>query len=224
LAQWRAELAELGTTNTAAETAVSAWLDRLLAGRVAKEVLLELLEAARRHNSPAIKEKLARYQQARMEGGAVGCASELLYGGDAERGRKIFFEKKEAVCIKCHKVGQEGGDIGPPLTGVSTNRTREFILESILLPNAKITLGYETSSVVLKNRHSYHGIIKQESETALTIQCPPDEESFDATLVTIQKADIASRRKLGSLMPDGLEKALSPWDLRDLIEFVAGLK
>jgi quinoprotein glucose dehydrogenase len=224
LAQWRAELAELGTTNAATETAISAWLDRLLAGQVAKEVHLELLEAARKHNSPAIKEKLARHQDARLEEGGIATSSELLYGGNAERGRKIYFEKPEAACIKCHKVGQEGGEIGPPLTGATTNRTREFILESILQPNAQITPGYETYSIVLKDRTSYHGIIKQETETALILNCPPDEESFTARLVTIQKADIASRRKGGSSMPDGLDMALPPRDARDLLEFLAGLK
>ena len=224
LAQWRAELAELGTTNTATETAISAWLDRLLAGQVAKEVQLELLEAARKHNSPAIKEKLARHQDARLQQGGVATSSELLYGGNAERGRKIFFERPEAVCIKCHKVGHEGGEIGPPLAGVSTNRTREFILESILQPNSKITPGYETYGIVLKDRSSYHGLIKQETETELILNCPPDEESFTARLVTIPKADIASRRKTGSSMPDELNMTLPPRDLRDLMEFVATLK
>jgi quinoprotein glucose dehydrogenase len=225
LAQSRAELAELGATNTpAADAAISAWLDRLLAGQTAKEIQLDLLEAAGKHSAPAIKEKLERYRAARLEEGGLACSSELLYGGNAEQGKKIFFEKKEAVCIKCHKVGQEGGDTGPPLTGATTNRTREFILESILLPDAKTTPGYETFSVVLEDRSSYHGIIKQENATALTLNCPPDEDHWEARLVTIQKADIASRRKIGSLMPDGLDHTLSRWDLRDLIEFVAGLK
>jgi putative heme-binding domain-containing protein len=225
LAQWRAELAELGTTNTpAAVASLSAWLDKLLAGQLAKELQLELLEAAGKQSAPAIKERLERFQAARLEVGGMACSSDLLYGGNAERGRKIFLEKKEAVCIKCHKVGHEGGDTGPPLTGATTNRTREFILESILLPDAQITPGYETYSVVLKDRSSVHGIIKRESETVLIIECPPDEENWEARLVTIQKANIASRRKTGSAMPDGLDHTLSRRELRDLIEFVAGLK
>jgi quinoprotein glucose dehydrogenase len=224
LAQWRQELDRLGSANTpAAEREISAWLDRLLGGKVAKELQLEVLEAAGKHSTPVIEEKLARYQTVRLEEGGLATCSELLYGGNAERGKKIFFEKKEAVCIKCHKVGSEGGETGPPLAG-TTNLSREYILESILQPNAKITPGYETVAVKLKDRSAYSGIVKRESDSELTLLCPPDEEFFKDRLVTIPKADIASRRKAGSPMPDGLDKTLSPRDLRDLIDFVASLK
>ena len=219
LTQWRVELAGLAATNAAApEQAISAWLDRLLAGKVAKELQLEVLEAAGQHSSPAIQEKLAQYQSARLEDGRLGNYLDLLHGGDAARGRRVFFDKPEAVCIKCHKVGREGGDTGPPLTSVATNMTREDILESILYPDAKITPGYETVVIRLKDHSGYSGIIKQETETELTIDCPPDGTN------TVKKADIAVRRKGISPMPDGLGQMLSRRELRDLVEFVAGLK
>src|ERR1017187_8587336 len=54
---------------------------------------------------------------------------DALSAGDAAAGRKIFFEKPEANCSKCHKVAGQGGDTGPPLDGVGARRSREFFLE-----------------------------------------------------------------------------------------------
>lgn len=217
LAQWRAELAELGSTNAESEKAISAWLDRLLAGQLPKEIWLDVLEPARMHKSAEIQQKLQRYQAARLEVGGLATVSELLYGGDAEKGRKIFFEKPEAVCNKCHKVGNVGGEIGPPLGIAATNMSREYILESVLLPNAKITPGYETVMVITKDRNGFSGVLKKETDTELTL-------SSSEGVFTIKKADIASRRQAGSLMPDGLGTAISQRELRDLIEFIAGLR
>lgn len=217
LAQWRAELAGLGSTNAESDKAISAWLDRLLAGQLPKEIWFDVLEPARKHNSAEIKQKLQRYQAKRVEEGGLATVSELLYGGNAERGRKIFFEKPEAVCIKCHKVGNVGGEIGPQLGAAATNMSREYILESVLFPNAQITPGYETVSIITKNREGFAGILKNETDTELTLNSPEG-------LFTIKKADIASRRKTGSLMPDGLDMTISQRELRDVVEFLSGLK
>jgi quinoprotein glucose dehydrogenase len=144
--------------------------------------------------------------------------SELFYGGAAASGRKIFFEHPAAQCFKCHRVGNEGGDTGPPLTGVGSRLKREELLESILFPDAKIAPGYETILIRLKDRSGRAGVIKLETETELTLDCPPDGR------VTIKKSEIALRRFGSSVMPDGLDRTLSKRQLRDLVEFLAQLK
>src|SRR5258705_6616143 len=40
--------------------------------------------------------------------------------GNLENGRRIFALENGAGCIKCHKIGNEGGEVGPALTGVGT--------------------------------------------------------------------------------------------------------
>jgi quinoprotein glucose dehydrogenase len=219
LEQSRADLVRLTAADpAAAEAEVAAWLDRLLDGKLPKELQLEVVEAAKSQKTPSIHEKLARYRDVQTAQGGMAPYSELLYGGDAARGRKVFFEKAEASCVKCHSIGGQGGDTGPALSGSGTNWTREGILESILVPDAKITPGYETVRVLLKDRRGYAGIIKHEDETELTLDCPPDGK------VTIKKADIETRRKGLSLMPDGMGQVLPQRDLRDLVEFLASLK
>src|SRR5262249_31573385 len=57
----------------------------------------------------------------------------LLTGGNPERGRKVFYSQK-ATCATCHRVGTEGGQIGPDLTRIGAIRAGRDILESILFP------------------------------------------------------------------------------------------
>ena len=143
---------------------------------------------------------------------------DTLHGGDAVAGRKIFFEKPEANCGKCHKAGGQGGDNGPPLDGIGAKQSREFILESILYPNAVIPTNYETVIVLLKNGGGTSGTIKAETDSALTLITPDDGP------VTIQKSEIQERTQGASPMPEGIWQLLTKDDLRNLIEFVATLK
>lgn len=50
---------------------------------------------------------------------------------------------REHQCLVCHQVGDEGGPIGPPLTGIGGRQDAESIRRSILQPNADTTAGYE---------------------------------------------------------------------------------
>lgn len=44
-------------------------------------------------------------------------------------------------CLLCHRVGKEGGDIGPSLNGVGTRRTADQIRAAILTPAPKTSTG-----------------------------------------------------------------------------------
>ena len=44
-------------------------------------------------------------------------------------------------CLVCHRIGQEGGDIGPSLNGVGTRRTPDQIQATILTPPSKTSAG-----------------------------------------------------------------------------------
>jgi quinoprotein glucose dehydrogenase len=63
-----------------------------------------------------------------------------LNGGNAERGRDLFVGHAVAQCIRCHTVGGRGGMAGPDLSAVAhpeRNVDRRYLLESMMLPNAK---------------------------------------------------------------------------------------
>lgn len=50
---------------------------------------------------------------------------------------------RAAGCLGCHKVGTEGGAIGPDLNRVGSRLSTSQIRESILAPDARIARGYE---------------------------------------------------------------------------------
>src|SRR5262249_16301363 len=107
-------------------------LGRLLDAGAA-DVQLELLEAAAKH--PALKEKAGRVEAWWAPYG------DTLVGGDAEAGRRIFFERSDVQCVRCHQIGEQGGQVGPPLTKIAEQKSREYLLESIVAPNKTIAEG-----------------------------------------------------------------------------------
>jgi len=143
---------------------------------------------------------------------------DVLQGGDAEAGRKIFVDRPEANCAKCHKVGGQGSDTGPALDGIGTRRSREFILEAILYPNLHVSTNYETVILFLNNGSGLSGMLGRETETNLVVK------TGDEGPVTVSKADIKIRQKGMSPMPEGLGTLLPKKDLQDLMEYVGSLK
>ncbi len=145
-------------------------------------------------------------------------ANPLLTGGNAERGRKLFFEKPEANCAKCHRVGQTGGDLGPALDGIGSRETRQALLDSMLKPNARIIEGYDSVVLLLTNKTGVSGILKRETDLQLHILTPEDG------LLSIDKSSIEIRQRGLSPMPEGLDQVLSAQDLSDLVEYLASLR
>ena len=206
-----------GQTGTKADQLLEAWLDRALTNPVPKQLQLELFEAVGRHPTPAVQRKFAALEETLVKDDKLAAYRRALFGGNAADGRKIFFERPEASCVRCHKVGGEGGDVGPDLTQVGARQTRDYLLESIVYPNAVISQGFENQIVTLKNGTSYAGTQKSETETELVLNSPEDG------VVKIAKKDIQSRERGMSGMPEGMGEVLSRRELRDLVEFLASL-
>jgi quinoprotein glucose dehydrogenase len=207
------------STNSAAAQTLTAWLDKLIAQQVPKELQLDVIEAVQKSeslvNSSVAAQKLAKFEAARDPKDPLAPWRECLYGGNADEGRKAFIERQDVACFRCHKVNGEGGEVGPELAGIGQRQSRDYILESILFPNAKIAPGFESVIVTLKNGQSYGGVLKSEHEKQVIIQSPEDG------LLTLKKSDIQARDRSLSAMPEGITNALSRLDLRNLVEFLA---
>lgn len=204
----------------AANKLVADWMAKLIAGTAPKEVQLELLQAAASHRvSDLVKEKLREYLASQKTNDEFAGFHETLYGGDAEAGRKIFVERPDASCIRCHKVNGVGGEVGPDLTGIGAKRNREYILESILYPNKQIAPGFESLLVEMKGGQSYAGVVKSQDDQTIRLLSLEDN-----AIVTLKKSDIKSQIKGQSPMPEGLGTVLSKSDLRNLVEYLATLK
>ena len=199
-----------------ADGILSQWFDKLLAGKAPREVQLDLLEAATHRGSSGLKEQLAHYESARPKKESIDPFRETLYGGDAQRGHAIFFDRTEVGCVRCHTISGTGGKVGPDLTKIGAEKTREYLLESIVDPNKVIAKGFETVVLALDDGRQIAGILKSEDAKELKLITP------EGKLVTIEKSQIDQRTTGKSAMPQDVAKPLSKSDLRDVVEFLFG--
>ena len=192
--------------------------------------LRRIAEGAARDGFPA--QLMLDLQEARrrlLEQAAAGHTNLLevysfcLTGGDSVRGRDVFFNNPTVQCLRCHKVSGEGGTVGPDLTGIGGRQDRQYLLESLVMPNARMAPGFESVVLSLKGGSSLAGTLKRESEDALELDVV-DPDTGETHLQTLPKASVVSRERGVSAMPDGLAAQLSPFEVRDLVEYLAGLK
>ena len=139
--------------------------------------------------------------------------------GNAERGRKVFFDKEKSQCVKCHQIANQGERIGPELTGVGKRFSRIHLIESILEPSRTIAPSFGTWAITLKNGKILNGVKIAEDEKTLTLA---DNQGQKQVLA---KADIEEQNVSAvSTMPDGLELRLTEDEFVDLIAFLASQK
>lgn len=189
----------------------------LLNGKAPAELELDILDASARQGTPDLLAMVQKFESARPKTISAPFR-EVLQGGDAEAGRAIFFERAEVFCSRCHMVGTEGGMAGPNLTGIGSRQTREYLLEAIVFPNKDLARGFENVLVTLKDGTSYSGAVEKETEAELLINSPEDGD------VRVKKADIKSRERALSGMPEEFRQILTKHDLRNLVEFLAAQK
>lgn len=204
--------------DAAAEAVLSKLLDQLLTGKVPAEVHLDLLTAAAKRPSAANRDKLAKFEASRAKSDHLAEWRETLAGGDADRGKNVFWDKQEVACLRCHKVGDEGGEVGPNLSDIGKRQKREYILESIVLPNQQIAQGFETVVVTMTNGKTYAGVLRGEDANALTVV------TAEGATLHLPKNLVDTRERGDSAMPADVMKYLSKNELRDLVEYLAGQK
>lgn len=177
---------------------------------------LELLEAAAKR--PEAKEALAKYEASIPKDDLLAKFAATLEGGDATVGKKVFNEHAVAACMRCHKVGGQGGDAGPVLDGIAKTKDRRFLLESIVNVNATIADGFQMVVLTLKDGNVVAGYLKKETDEDLTIQAPSEQPRV------VKKADVKQRDTAPSGMLPNLADFLTKRELRDIIEYCATLK
>jgi putative heme-binding domain-containing protein len=134
-------------------------------------------------------------------------------GGDPARGKVVA-----AACIACHKVGAEGGEIGPNLSSVGAMGT-EAILRNILTPNAAMEPGYRVFRAELVDGSLKEGFLARQDAEAMVIRLPGVEDERIA-IDRVRKAGFTRR----SLMPEGLEATFSPGQWTDLFAYLKSLR
>ena len=139
----------------------------------------------------------------------------LSMPADPTHGEAVFNQS----CVVCHKVGDNGIDFGPNLTFVGNKLEKYALFDSILNPSAGIEFNYEGFAIELKNGQTLAGIIIDENEVEITLNV------VGGTPILIKQSDIVSKEQLAtSLMPAGLERAMTPQAFVDLVGYLETLK
>jgi putative heme-binding domain-containing protein len=142
----------------------------------------------------------------------------LLAGGDTSRGRAVFFGNKVA-CATCHRVGSEGGQVGPDLTKVGSVRAGRDILESVVLPSSTFAQGYDSYVVQTNSGEVYAGIIPQPGADVIEVR----DSAGKTTRLHKDQVKRVQRQPV-SIMPEGLPAALTKEEFRDLLAYLQSLK
>jgi quinoprotein glucose dehydrogenase len=180
-------------------------------------IRLDVLEAAAARKSASVAVALAKYEKTRNPADPLSPYRETLAGGDTVAGEKIFRDRLDVSCMRCHSIKGKGGKAGPDLAGVGVRLDRQHILESIIQPSKVIAPGFETVTVRLKDGTTYVGLVKHEDDKILQLVDPGKSDK------RIDKSKIKSRRGGMSSMPENISATLSKRDVRNLVEFLSSL-
>ena len=206
-------LSEIGTP--AATALFGEQLDKLEAGNLSNNILLDLAEAIENNGDPALNGRLQDY--AGSLGGDLGLYAFALEGGNAGRGRGIFYNSESAQCVRCHAVFEYGGNVGPGLAGIGHTLTRQQLLEALIRPSARLAPGYETVLLTLADGSETAGTVLERSPEAIRIKVGKED------IQTVARGDIAAEESLPSSMPS-MEEKLSRREVRDLVAFLSSLR
>ncbi len=198
-----------------ADAVLEKWFDKLLEKKASPDVQLDILLAAQERGNGALKAKIAAYEKTRDAKNPMDVYRESLVGGDADAGRRVFLDKAELSCVRCHKLNGVGGEVGPDLTGIGKKQKRDYLLESLVDPNRQIAKGYESIVLTLNSGLIKTGILKSEDAKEVRIM------TGDGQLLSIPKVDIDERSRGPSAMPADLIQKMTRRELRDLVEFLS---
>lgn len=178
---------------------------------------LELLAAAKGRGEPEVAAALEGYLAAVADPeNPLAEWGPALEGGNPRRGRSLFESHPAAQCMRCH-VPQDGEGVGqaagPDLAGVATRGDREFLLESMIVPGAKVAAGFGLVSITRKDGSVVAGILMGDDEQQVEVDVAGDRVVVRRDEIQMMSEPISSMPPMGSL--------LEPKEVRDLVAWLA---
>jgi putative heme-binding domain-containing protein len=147
---------------------------------------------------PSRQQVLAEYQSA------------LDLAGDATRGAELF----KAKCAACHRLGEVGNEVGPNLAAL-TDRSPQALLTAILDPSQAVEARFLDFIAITSDGLSVSGLVQSETGASVTLVGQNGQQ------ITLLRTDLESLQSTGkSMMPDGLEKELTPQDVADILQYI----
>ncbi len=136
-------------------------------------------------------------------------------GRSFSTGKRMF---QVSTCVSCHRMNNEGAEVGPDLTKMDAKLKPLEILQQIVEPSSQIHKDYQSYVIELKNGQVVTGLVtKDDGKTLLVVDNPLAANKPR----TIAVADIEARDKSPkSLMPEGLLDKLTREEILDLLAYL----
>jgi len=146
-------------------------------------------------------------------------ATQAKREGNPQNGQSLY---SKLACNACHQINGVGGMIGPDLTAIGTTLAPERIIEELMWPGRQIKEGFAPVEIHTKDDRILIGYERT------TFQRPDAEQlilrdTVSTELIKINKNEIQTSRKLGSMMPEGLTDGVSEKELLDLVQYLIQL-
>ncbi|MBX3448860.1 MAG: HEAT repeat domain-containing protein [Planctomycetaceae bacterium] len=132
--------------------------------------------------------------------------------GQTAAGRELFAKR----CAQCHKLGELGHAVGPDLAAL-TDKSVTALVTAVLDPNRAVEAKFLQFGVETTTGQVHTGLLSAESANSLSLLAA---EAKTVSLLRSEIEDLWSVNK--SLMPEGLEKEITPADLANLAAFIRG--
>jgi putative heme-binding domain-containing protein len=167
---------------------------------------------------PAIREGAERVLATRVSSDRAQALAQYAAAkdmtGNLARGEALFNKH----CAACHRLEGLGHAVGPDLAGLS-DRSFDAILVAVLDPNRAVEDKFLEYVAVLADGRIQRGILTTESSNSITLLAQEAKET------PVLRSDLELLSSTGkSLMPEGVEKDISPQDMADLILFVQSVE
>lgn len=220
IAEQQGALEALGTLKSPeSRKLLATYLDDLDAGTVAPALQIDLVDAVQADGSAALQKRLEAYQRKQQADALIKAfRAGTIAGGDARKGQQVLLQNPLAECTRCHAIRGRGADVGPDLSKVGATLTRDQLFEALVEPNKRIAPGFGTVGITMKNGDRIDGTLKEETDAEVVLLA-----GIPVTQRRLKKAEIAERTDPVSAMPP-LGLVLKPREVRDLIEFLSGLR
>lgn len=191
-------------------------LDAIDANRLRANAIPALRRAALlKHKDPTIRsraEKLFGSVDGDRKAAFESRKPVLTMQGNPAHGRELF----QQSCTICHRLDRAGHAVGPDLLDIR-NQPKENILFHIVVPDAEIAPAFGAYIAETKDGRTLSGVLASETPTSVTLRGPLAQET------SVLRDELKSLHAMPtSLMPAGLEQAMSLQDLADLLAYLKG--
>jgi putative heme-binding domain-containing protein len=130
--------------------------------------------------------------------------------GDAKAGVLVF----NRICAQCHRIYGEGQDVGPDITN-NGRGSFDQLLSNVFDPSLVIGEAYQATTVITSKGRSLTGLLVENNDQRVVLKLQGGK------VEAIPRSDVEEFTVSPvSLMPEGLEKQMTPKEIVDLFAFL----